>query len=98
MGRLVWCGESDRSVRDLLRPERKEAGSQLDEAVEWLQDNEILGGGQERKASEVYSAAEAEKIPERTLQRAVAQVCDSRRSGFGGNVWWKLKAAILASL
>lgn len=96
VGQLVWCGKSDRSVADLIRPEGRES-SALNEAVEWLQHNEILGGGQERLASEVHCVAADEKIPSRTLQRAVTKVCDSRRSGFGGKVWWKLKATILAS-
>jgi hypothetical protein len=98
VGQLVWCGQSDRSVADLLRPERKDASSEQDEAAAWLQEPDVLGGGQERRATELHEAAEVEGITSRTLQRGSAKVCERRRDGFGGQVWWKLKAAILANV
>jgi hypothetical protein len=96
VGRLVWCGRSERSVSDLLRPAGGEEPTVLEEAVQWLLEPEILGEGQERLAADIYGAASSEKISERTLRRAAQQVCQTRREGFGGKVWWKLDKSILA--
>jgi hypothetical protein len=54
-------------VADLLRPVRQEASSEQDEAAAWLEEPDVLGGGQERLAKEVYDAAKAEEITTRTL-------------------------------
>lgn len=92
VSRFVWKGESDRSVADLLRdgagsPEDR---SERDEAVEWL-GAFLSDRDGAAPAAEVYKAAKAARIAERTLRRARAKAkVTTDRQGFGEGAVWSL--------
>jgi hypothetical protein len=88
-GLLVWTGETDRRVRDILAErgggdERRER----DEAADWL-TGYLTDQGGEARAADVMKAARADGIAERTLGRARTRAgVTSQRRGFGqGSVW-----------
>jgi len=94
VGRLVFTGETDRTVSDILaenadngdrRAERKQAAA-------WLADYLLSQGGSASRG-DVMAAATAEGIAERTLQRAceTAKVVQDR-TGFPAVTIWRLTA------
>ena len=93
-GLLVWTGETDRRVRDIMA-DAGEGRGERDEAAKWLIDylTELDG---EASAKDVKAAARAAGFAERTLDRARGRAgVTTGRSGFGrGAVYvWQLDAA-----
>ena len=93
-GLLVWTGETERRVRDIMA-DAGEEHSNRDEAAKWLIDylTELDG---EASAKDVKAAARAAGFAERTLDRARGRTgVTTGRSGFGrGAVYvWRLDAA-----
>jgi hypothetical protein len=93
-GLLVWTGETDRRVRDIMA-DPGEGRGERDEAAKWLIDylTELDG---EASAKDVKAAARAAGFAERTLDRARGRAgVTTGRSGFGrGAVYvWRLDAA-----
>lgn len=88
-GLLVWTGESNRRVRDILADAGGER-TERDEATDWLTGYLIDNGG-EARAADVMRAARADGIAERTLKRARARAgVTSQRRGFGQGAVWVL--------
>jgi hypothetical protein len=93
-GMLVWTGETDRRVRDIMADATEERGER-DEAARWLVDYLTDLGG-EASAKDVKAAARAAGFAERTLDRARGRAgVTTGRSGFGrGAVYvWRLNEA-----
>jgi hypothetical protein len=93
-GLLVWTGETDRRVRDIMADHHGEQ-TERDEAAKWLTDylTELDG---EASAKDVKAAGRAAGFAERTLDRARSRAgVTTGRSGFGrGAVYvWRLDAA-----
>lgn len=86
-GVLVWTGETDRRVRDIMADHGDER-TERDEAADWLTAYLTDSGG-EAAARDIFKAARSERIAERTLKRARARAgVQSERRGFGrGSVW-----------
>jgi hypothetical protein len=88
-GLLVWTGETERRVRDIMADADGER-SERDDAAEWL-TGYLTGQGGEAAAKDVYKAARAEGIKERTLKRARSRAgARSERRGFGQGAVWTL--------
>ena len=90
-GLLVWTGETDRRVRDIMADEGDEKATR-DEAARWLADYLTDCGG-EAAAREVKAAARSAGFAERTLDRARTRAgVTTGRNGFGkGAVYvWRL--------
>jgi hypothetical protein len=88
-GLLVWTGETDRRVRDIMADATEER-SERDEAAEWL-TGYLMDHGCEAKAGDVIKAARADGIAERTLKRARTRAgVTSQRRGFGQGAVWVL--------
>jgi hypothetical protein len=88
-GLLVWTGETDRRVRDIMADADGER-TERDEAAEWL-TGYLMDSGGEAAAKDVYKAARAEGIAERTLKRARSRAgATSERRGFGQGAVWTL--------
>jgi RecA-family ATPase len=90
-GLLVWTGETDRRVRDIMA-DAGEEHSNRDEAAKWLIDylTDLCG---EAPAKDVKKAAVAAGFTERTLDRARSRAgVTTGRTGFGkGAVYvWRL--------
>lgn len=94
VGRLVWVGASDRGVSELLTTSYQDGNGATDRAKDWLQRQDVLGGKQERLASDLCQLARQEGISERSLQRASHDICDTRHDGFGGKRLWKLQDSV----
>jgi hypothetical protein len=93
-GVLVWTGETDRRVRDIMADAGEERGER-DEAAKWLIDYLTDLGG-EASAKDVKAAARAAGFAERTLDRARSRAgVTTGRTGFGrGAVYvWRLNEA-----
>ncbi|WP_239168080.1 AAA family ATPase [Catellatospora coxensis] len=92
VGKLVFTGESDRSVADILG-DSGDQGDQREErdgAAAWLADYLISQGG-EAAWADVRKAARAEGIAERTLQRATRRArVTVTREGFPSRTIWRL--------
>ena len=93
-GLLVWTGETDRRVRDIMA-DAGEEHSNRDEAAKWLIDylTDLCG---EAPAKDVKKAAVAAGFTERTLDRARSRAgVTTGRTGFGkGAVYvWRLDEA-----
>ncbi len=94
--RVEWHGVDERSAHDLQRAYRDDgtasgesgtAGA-LAEASDWLRD-ELANGPKPKK--DLLSAARAEGIAARTLERAKTEVgAVHSREGFGGPVLWSI--------
>lgn len=86
-GLLVWTGETDRRVRDIMAADEDEA-SERDEAADWLAGYLTREGG-EARSGDIKKAARGDGIAERTLHRARRRVGVSiERRGFGqGSAW-----------
>ena len=92
VGAFAMLGESDRSVRDVLRDARGggDEVAERDEAGEWLLGYLRANGG-EVKAKDVFRAARDDGIAERTVQRARPRVgVTTDRLGFGQGTIWSL--------
>jgi hypothetical protein len=93
-GLLVWTGETDRRVRDIMADAGEERGER-DEAGRWLIDYLTDLGG-EAAAKDVKATARAAGFAERTLDRARSRAgVTTGRTGFGkGAVYvWRLDEA-----
>lgn len=93
-GLLVWTGETDRRVRDIMADAGEERGER-DEAARWLIDYLTDLGG-EAAAKDVKAAARAAGFADRTLDRARSRAgVTTGRTGFGrGAVYvWRLNEA-----
>jgi hypothetical protein len=92
-GRLVFTGESERSVEDILSAAAQppEDRTERDEAAEWLRAYIDSNGG-EVAAKDAIRAARAEGIAERTLYRARARAkVTSAVEGFPARSVWRLQ-------
>lgn len=89
-GRVVWTGEHDVDVADLLRAGRGDPDERADrdEAADWLRGYLTDMGG-EASAADVRKACSAAELTWRTVQRARSRAgVGAVRSGFGqGSVW-----------
>jgi hypothetical protein len=93
VGKLVFTGESDRSVEDILNSAgSSEPGGaeQLSGAAAWLVDYLVSKGG-EAAVADIVKAARGEAIAERTLYRACgkARVVKSL-AGFPARAIWSI--------
>lgn len=86
VARIVWVGESAHTATVLLAvPDEPEERSAVQDAKEWLAD--LLRDGP-KPAAEVYAAAKQAGHPQRTVQRAKAQLgVRSEKLGSGSWVW-----------
>jgi len=92
VGRLVFTGESDRSVADILGEATGDGDShtERDMVAGWLSDY-LTGHGGQAPAADVIKAARADGIAERTLQRARARAgVRAVRTGFPARTVWEL--------
>jgi hypothetical protein len=88
-GVLMWTGETDRRVRDIMADAGEER-TERDEAADWL-TGYLMDHGCEAKAGDVIKAARADGIAERTLKRARTRAgVTSQRRGFGQGAVWVL--------
>ena len=93
-GLLVWTGETDRRVRDIMADREGEHGER-DQAADWL-TGYLTDSGSEAPAKEIKAAARAAGFADRTLDRARSRAgVSTGRSGFGrGAVYvWRLDSA-----
>jgi hypothetical protein len=87
--RLELLGESEHDGRALLSVGDEEERSAREEAVEFLRD--YLADGTWHSVSEVYKAANAIQIADRTLRRARAKLgVEAEKSAFHGGWQWRL--------
>jgi hypothetical protein len=92
VGRLVFLGETDRSVNDILSDtaQTSDERAETSEAARWLVDQLTRTGG-EAAWSALRKAARADGIAERTLQRARTRAgVATTRSGFPAVTIWRL--------
>jgi hypothetical protein len=92
-GLLVWTGETDRRVRDIMADDGERG--ERDHAADWL-TGYLTDCGGEAAAKEIKAAARAAGFAERTLDRARGRAkVTTGRSGFGkGAVYvWRLPDA-----
>ncbi|MET9264122.1 AAA family ATPase [Amycolatopsis sp. NPDC004079] len=92
--RLVFNGESERSIHDILRDSRAgdtASPSRRDDAADWLVARLTELGGS-APASEIYDLADVDGISKATLKRARSQanVTAKRGGGKGGSSEWSL--------
>lgn len=88
VGKVQWLGETEHDARDLLGSQDADERTERDEAVEWLTGYLIEHGGA-APAADVFKAAKADHIAERTLQRARQRAgVTSERRGFGQGAMW----------
>lgn len=86
--RLHLIGESSRTGRDLLTFADDEDRGPIDEAMEFLR-NELAAGP--KGAQDIFKAAKAEGISEKTLRRAQKQLgIKPQRAGFPSRSYWSL--------
>jgi hypothetical protein len=100
VGRLVFTGESDRSVGDILGDAAGADGEDRgdrDAVAAWLVDYLTQRGG-EAPWAELRKAARAEGIAERTLQRARSRArVVTARSGYPARAVWRINTDDAAS-
>jgi hypothetical protein len=86
VGKLVMLGESDRSVADILRDSRRDAGDPEEhrDAASWIKAYLTAAGGT-APVKEVLTAGKAAGYVEQTLKNARRKVADTDHSGFGKN-------------
>ncbi len=88
-GLLVWTGETDRRVRDIMADQDGER-SERDEAAEWL-TGYLTDNGGEARAGDVFKAGRKDGHAERTLKRARERAgVASVRAGFAQGTVWRL--------
>ncbi len=90
-GLLVWTGETDRNVRDIMADPEDEHHAERDQAAEWLRGYLTDNGG-ESAFADLMKAARSNGHAERTLRRAArrAGVCITS-SGFPRRTVWSLE-------
>ncbi len=83
-GRFAFTGESDRSVADLLRESRGDAGDPEErrDAASWIKAYLAEAGGT-AQVKDVLAAGKAVGYAEQTLKNARRKVADTDRFGFG---------------
>ncbi|MET7705451.1 AAA family ATPase [Micromonospora sp. NPDC005413] len=94
VGRLVWLGESDRSVTDILS-DRGDPEDQEDrkDAADWLRGYLVDQGG-EASAVDVFKAGEKDGFRKDALKRAKRKAgVLSEKSGMDAGWMWRLKPA-----
>lgn len=94
VGRLVWLGESDRSVTDILS-DRGDAEDQEDrkDAAEWLRGFLADQGG-EASAVDVFKAGDKDGFRKDALKRAKRKAgVISEKGGMDAGWMWRLKPA-----
>ncbi|MCK9903776.1 AAA family ATPase [Frankia sp. Cpl3] len=95
VGRLVFLGETERSVSDILgdaQTRDPDSRAERDDAATWLAGH-LAGQGGEAAWAGLRKAARAEGIAERTLQRARTRAgVVAERSGFPARPVWRLTA------
>jgi hypothetical protein len=94
VGRLVWLGESDRSVTDILS-DRGDAEDQEDrkDAADWLRGYLIDQGG-EAAAVDVFKAADKDGFRKDALKRAKRKAgVISEKGGMDAGWMWRIKPA-----
>jgi hypothetical protein len=101
VGRLVFTGETDRSVSDILGDAQNgpdpDSRRDRDDAAAWLTDYLTSHGG-EAPWADIRKAARADGIAERTLQRARSRAgVSTERSGFPARTVWALNPDHTAS-
>ncbi|WP_200210894.1 AAA family ATPase [Micromonospora coerulea] len=92
VGRLVWLGESDRSVTDILS-DRGDAEDQEDrqDAAEWLRSYLADQGG-EASAVDVFKAGDKDGFRKDALKRAKRKAgVISEKGGMDAGWMWRLK-------
>jgi hypothetical protein len=87
-GRLLFTGETERTVADVLRDSRRDGGGGAMTAADFIATY-LRGAGGQAPANEVIAAGLAAGFSESTLKNARAKVADSRSSGFKdkSHVW-----------
>ena len=92
VGRLVWLGESDRSVSEILGDRGDvEERAERDEAADWLRSYLADQGG-EAAFTDLIKCAKAEGLSERTLRRARTRAgVETERIGFPSKTIWRLQ-------
>lgn len=91
VGRLVWLGQSERTVSDILGDAGGgEDREERDEAADWLRTYLADQGG-EAAFGDLIKAARADGLNERTLRRARGRAgVDTQRVGFPSRTVWRL--------
>lgn len=92
VGMFRPLGETEQSIRELLDPVTgdNDARSERNDAVEWVRGYLESEGGS-AKAADIFKAARADGIAERTLKRARERAgVMTERSGFGAGSVWRL--------
>lgn len=94
VGKLMFTGETDRHVSDVLADgqEASDGRAERDEAASWLTAYLAQHGG-EAPSKDLFKAARAEGIAERTLRRARDRAkVTSHAEGFPARTIWRLPA------
>jgi hypothetical protein len=92
VGRLIWLGESERSVGDILGDrDDAEDREERDEVAAWLREY-LMDNGGEANRGDIMKDARKAGYSESTVKRARkrAGVIVSPRQGFGGGTLWSL--------
>jgi len=90
-GLLVWTGETERRVRDIMAGPEEEGHAVRDEAADWLRGYLADNGG-EAAFSDLSKAARANGHAERTLRRAARRAgVVITSSGFPRRTVWQLE-------
>jgi hypothetical protein len=99
-GRLVFLGESDRSVHELLRDSRlgEDDHSDRQEAADWLVDY-LTGRQGEAPTEDVFKAGRAAGFAQHVLKRAKKKIdAKSARIGFGSEGIWVWRLDVSAAI
>lgn len=91
VGQIKWGGETEQHARDLLGVSDEDREDN-DDAADWLLAYLTNEGGS-AKAADIFTAARAQHIAERTLKRARKRARPrvlSRREGFQGGAVWSI--------
>ena len=93
VGHLVWGGESDRTVTDILSDrDDGDERAERDEAAEWLRTYLADQGG-EAAFKDLVKAARADGLAEHTVRRARARAgVEISRVGFPSTSVWRLQS------
>lgn len=93
-GLLVWTGETDRRVRDIMADSSAEDRSERDQAAEWL-TGYITDQGGEASFADITKAGRTNGHAERTLRRAAKRAgIEIRSAGFPRHTVWSLPGAV----
>jgi hypothetical protein len=93
-GRLLFTGESERSVADVLRESRGDSGQR--QTTDQFIATYLAGAGGEAPANEVIDAGREAGYSESTVKNARKKVADTRSSGFTDKTHtWVLRSGAL---